>query len=67
MAMVMVMVMVMLLLWLFHLQVTYDRVPDVEWSQPYSELEVTVQDTGGLMYEFVMWIMFLCKLISKAI
>lgn len=29
-----------------HTQVTYDRVPDVEWNSPYADIEVTVQDTG---------------------
>lgn len=28
------------------LQVSYDRIPDIEWSRPYAELEVNVQDTG---------------------
>jgi hypothetical protein len=28
------------------LQVAYDRLPEVEWSQPYKDLDITVSDTG---------------------
>ncbi len=27
-------------------QVAYTRLPEVQWSQPYTDLVITVQDTG---------------------
>jgi hypothetical protein len=29
------------------LQVTYDRMPDVQWSSPYQDIVITVNDTGA--------------------
>jgi hypothetical protein len=29
------------------LQVTYARLPEVQWGSPYQDIVVTVQDTGG--------------------